>query len=124
MSGGQFIARRVASDLWPTLARVLRMGVQHTENVTLSSRMDMLYLGCDEQQHHGGNDDAPQKTEAVRRAILSSLAEIAADSQARAALGDVAAAACDAVMPFATGTGTGKVGLSESFLSRHFIHKF
>jgi len=105
VSGGQFIARRIATDLWPNLARLLRAGVAHTEvgADSLSRRMDMLYLGGALTEGVDVNG-APQKTEAVRRAILACVGEIASDVRGRAALTDVAAAAAAVILPFATGS--------------------
>ena len=137
VSGGQFIARRVATDLWPHLVRVLRVGVPHTDASaqSLHRRMDMLYLGAEsdigllaDSPSHAptASDDAPQKTEAVRRAILSTIATIAADERGRDALLDVAAAATEAILPFATGAAPSKSktagGSSRAPPSAHVKH--
>jgi hypothetical protein len=99
----------VRTDAWPNLARVLLTGIPHAESGP--RRMDMLYIGgppLDRPGDRGGGaadiraDDAPQKTEAIRRTILCTLAEMAADPVARAALSDSAAAACHAVLHLAT----------------------
>ena len=47
VSGGDFIARRMSTDAWPQLARVLKVGVKHADSESLVKRMETLYLGAD-----------------------------------------------------------------------------
>ena len=120
VSGGDFIARRMSTDAWPQLARVLKVGVKHADSESLVKRMETLYLGADgdtffddvrpdvDEDGLGGGKrgretagSAPQKTETVRRAIMKTLADIGARERSRMALRDVAAAAVSVVAPFA-----------------------
>ena len=125
VSGGDFIARRMSTDAWPQLARVLKVGVKHADSESLVKRMETLYLGADgdtffddvrpdvDDDGLGGGKrgretagSAPQKTETVRRAIMKTLADIGAREQSRMALRDVAAAAVSVVAPFAVTSGS------------------
>ena len=125
VSGGDFIARRMSTDAWPQLARVLKVGVKHADSESLVKRMETLYLGADgdtffddvrpdvDEDGLGGGKrgretagSAPQKTETVRRAIMKTLADIGASEQSRMALRDVAAAAVSVVAPFAVTSGS------------------
>jgi hypothetical protein len=122
VSGGEFIARRMASDAWPQLARVLELGVKHAESASIVKRMETLYLGAedgdagsffdndlndvDEDGLAGGTRgretvaSAPRTTETVRVAILKTLAAIGTCEKSKGALRDVASNAADAVIPF------------------------
>ena len=123
VSGGEFIARRMASDAWPQLARVLELGVKHAESASIVKRMETLYLGAedsffDTSAHSNDLNDvdedglaggtrgretvasAPRTTETVRVAILKTLAAIGACEKSKGALRDVASNAADAVVPF------------------------
>ena len=125
VSGGDFIARRMSTDAWPQLARVLKVGVKHADSESLVKRMETLYLGADgdtffddvrpdvDEDGLGGGKrgretagSAPQKTETVRRAIMKTLADIGARERSRMALRDVAAAAVSVVAPFAVTSGS------------------
>ena len=125
VSGGDFIARRMSTDAWPQLARVLKVGVKHADSESLVKRMETLYLGADgdtffddvrpdvDEDGLGGGKrgretagSAPQKTETVRRAIMKTLADIGASERSRMALRDVAAAAVSVVAPFAVTSGS------------------
>lgn len=125
VSGGDFIARRMSTDAWPQLARVLKVGVKHADSESLVKRMETLYLGADgdtffddvrpdvDEDGLGGGkrgretaSSAPQKTETVRRAIMKTLADIGASERSRMALRDVAAAAVSVVAPFAVTSGS------------------
>ena len=136
VSGGEFIARRMASDAWPQLARVLELGVKHAESASLVKRMETLYLGAedggagsffDTSAHSNDLNDvdedglaggtrgretvasAPRTTETVRVAILKTLAAIGACEKSRGALRDVAVNAADAVVPFTHAHGRRRV---------------
>ena len=119
-SKGGFIARRVASELWPWLRRVIDRGVAHVGGFgggfggVASSRLDTLYVADEAKENvfeanekaavvTVADDVAPRQTDAVRISIFDAIARICEDEDARGAIADVAGCATRAALPFAVG---------------------
>ena len=120
-SKGGFIARRVASELWPWLRRVIDRGVAHVGGLggefggVASSRLDKLYVADEAKENvfeanekavvtvTVADDVAPRQTDAVRISIFDAIARMCEDEDARGAIADVAGCATRAALPFAVG---------------------
>ena len=105
VSGGDFIAKRMFTDLWPILARVLEHGVRHVDlqprsldSLTIADTIDTGLLQTSEI--------SSELTKSVRILILTALTSIAADDSSKDALQDLVALAIPIITKLATSDGS------------------
>lgn len=101
VSGGEFIAKRMHTDLWPFLARVLEHGVRHVDlqtrsldSLTIADTIDTGLLRTSEI--------SPELTKSIRILILKALTLIASDNSSKDALRDLVTPAIPIVSKLAT----------------------
>ena len=99
-SGGDFIAKRMNSDLWPILSRVLQQGVRHVDTrhrslelLTLADTVDASYIA--------ESEISSELTRRIRIKICDTLESIASCEKSKQALHDLLGAAVPIVAKLA-----------------------
>lgn len=91
-SGGEFIAKRTKSDLWPIFARILKHGVRHID--TRPRSLDLLKVADSVDVGSVPEDEiSPELTKNIQIMICDTLESIASSDKSKDALKELVATA-------------------------------